>query len=256
MALFREEAKRVPPIRINEVSSANDIYISDYQKKSDWIELYNTTDSIIDLTGMYLSDNPANPRKYQLSPLPSSPSMFNVQCSMFNDQYSMFNVPPHGYRIVWCDNRELLDQLHAGFKLENADSAYVSIQAADGSWTDSLRYQAQTRWQSFGRFPDGADCVALLDRITIEQPNHILTQTQLIPVVPTDITELPYIASSPSGKTSEGSGGRGEVSIQYYNLNGQRLRHPEEAPVFIRRIIYSDGTVETTKMSNRLTKLP
>lgn len=212
------------PIRINEVSAANDIYISDYQKKSDWIELYNTTDSLIDLAGMYLSDNPAKPQKYQI------PADGNTL------------IAPHGYRIVWCDNREPLEQLHAGFKLENADSAFVSIQAPDGSWTDSLRYQAQGRWQSFGRFPDGTDCVALLDRITIDQPNHILTQTQLIQNLSPTLSQGDVVKSSPFG------GDKGGVIIQYYNLNGQRLSHPEDAPIVIRRIIYSDGTTESKKI--------
>ena len=213
------------PIRINEVSSSNDIYISDYQKKSDWIELYNTTDSVIDLAGMYLSDNPEKMQKYQI------PSGDNTL------------IAPHGYRIVWCDNNEPLDQLHASFKLANADSAFVSIQAADGSWTDSLHYQAQHRWQTFGRYPDGADQVALFDRITIEQPNHILTHTQLVPVVTTDITSPYSYTQREAMKTKAGN-----VIVQYYSLSGQRLSGPTDASIVVRRIIYSDGTTESTKI--------
>ena len=213
------------PIRINEVSSSNDIYISDYQKKSDWIELYNTTDTVIDLAGMYLSDNPEKMQKYQI------PSGENTL------------IAPHGYRIVWCDNNEPLDQLHASFKLANADSAFVSIQAADGSWTDSLHYQAQRRWQTFGRYPDGADQVALFDRITIEQPNHILTHTQLVPVVTTDITSPYSYTQREAMKTKAGN-----VVVQYYSLSGQRLSGPTDASIVVRRIIYSDGTTESTKI--------
>ena len=213
------------PIRINEVSSSNDIYISDYQKKSDWIELYNTTDTVIDLAGMYLSDNPEKMQKYQI------PSGDNTL------------IAPHGYRIVWCDNNESLGQLHASFKLANVDSAFVSIQAADGSWTDSLHYQAQRRWQTFGRYPDGADQVALFDRITIEQPNHILTHTQLVPVVTTDITS-PYIYTQREAMKTKA----GNVVVQYYSLSGQRLGGPTDASIVVRRIIYSDGTTESTKI--------
>ena len=41
---------------INEVSAANDIYINDYQKREDWIELYNTGTTTVDLSGYGLSD--------------------------------------------------------------------------------------------------------------------------------------------------------------------------------------------------------
>ena len=70
------------PLRINEVSAGNDIYVDDYGKKSDWVELYNTTDRDISLEGLYLSDNRSKPQKFQL-------------------QQGV--VPAHGTRIVWCD---------------------------------------------------------------------------------------------------------------------------------------------------------
>ena len=222
LALKRIEP--LSPIRINEVSAANDIYISDYQKKSDWVELYNTTEEAINLAGAYLTDNPKNPQKCQLS--------------ASNSQLSSLMIPPHGYRIVWCDNKEPMTQLHASFKLENDNDGYISIQAEDGSWADSLRYQAQGRWQSYGRFPDGADQLALFDRITIEQTNHINTHTEL--TVPDMQTVV---------KSVELAHHRQIISIEYYNLSGQRLTDLSKAHIFIRRIIYDDGSVESKKIT-------
>lgn len=225
--VLKKQTGNTSPIRINEISSANDIYISEYLKKSDWIELYNTTDETIDLSGAYLSDNPANPHKYQFS--------------AFNSQLSTLTIPPHGYRIVWCDNQDPINQLHASFKLENADNAYVSIHAADDLWADSVFYQAQGRWQSFGRFPDGADNFALFDRITIGETNHINTHT---------------IISTPDSQTSIKSirlpEHRQILKVEYYNMNGQRLSDPRQAPIIIRRIVYDDGSVESKKISNSL----
>ena len=54
-------------------------------------------------------------------------------------------VPAHGTCIVWCDNKDAVSQLHAPFKLENADGASVSIQAEDGSWADCVEYLEQGR---------------------------------------------------------------------------------------------------------------
>ena len=224
LTLEQKETAPLSPIRINEVSSANDIYISEYQKKSDWIELYNTTDEDIDLTGVYLTDNPAKPHKYQLSTSSS--------------QLSTLIIPAHGYKIVWYDDKDPINQLHTSFKLENKDNAYVCVRAADDSWADSLRYQAQGRWQSYGRFPDGTDRLALFDRITIGQTNHINTQTAISVLDMT--TEIKPIQLPHQQQI---------VSIQYYNLSGQRLTDLSKVHIFIRRIIYDDGSVESKKIT-------
>ena len=224
LTLEQKETAPLSPIRINEVSSANDIYISEYQKKSDWIELYNTTDEDINLAGVYLTDNPAKPHKYQLS--------------TSNSQLSTLIIPAHGYKIVWCDDKDPINQLHTSFKLENKDNAYVCVRAADDSWADSLRYQAQGRWQSYGRFPDGTDRLALFDRITIGQTNHINTQTAISVLDMT--TEIKPIQLPHQQQI---------VSIQYYNLSGQRLTDLSKVHIFIRRIIYDDGSVESKKIT-------
>ena len=48
------------PVRVNEISAANDIYVNEYGKKADWVELYNTTDEDINVEGMYLSNDANN----------------------------------------------------------------------------------------------------------------------------------------------------------------------------------------------------
>ena len=140
------------PLRINEVSAGNDIYVDDYGKKSDWVELYNTTDRDISLEGLYLSDNRSKPQKFQL-------------------QQGV--VPAHGTRIVWCDGKDALSQLHAPFKLDNADGACVSIQAEDGSWADCVEYLEQGRWQTYGRYPDGGNMATILNQPTIGKSNKM-----------------------------------------------------------------------------------
>jgi hypothetical protein len=140
------------PLRINEISAGNDIYINDYGKKSDWVELYNTSDQDISLEGLYLSDNRSKPQKYQL------------QSGV---------VPAHGTCVIWCDDKDAISQLHAPFKLSNADGACVSIQAEDGSWADCLEYLEQGRWQTYGRYPDGGNMATILNQPTIAKTNKI-----------------------------------------------------------------------------------
>lgn len=144
------------PIRINEISAGNSIYINDYYKKNDWIELYNTTGEAIDVSGMYLSDNRSNPQKYQISAEGSMASTI---------------IPAYGRLIVWCDKLSPVNQLHAPFKLDNADGAYVVLQAKDGTWSDEVEYFEQDRWQTYGRYPDGGQHLSYQGKPTIELPN-------------------------------------------------------------------------------------
>ena len=79
------------PVRINEVSADDGVYVNDYFKRNDWVELYNTTDQPIDVEGMFLTDNPDKPKKYQISKGVSQASTV---------------IPAHGYLIIWCDKLE------------------------------------------------------------------------------------------------------------------------------------------------------
>ena len=60
-------AQGMTPVRINEVSAQNSIYVNDLFKRNDWLELYNTTSSPIDVEGMYLTNSPNNPKKYKIT---------------------------------------------------------------------------------------------------------------------------------------------------------------------------------------------
>ena len=153
----------LPPVVINEVSADNGIYINDLWKKSDWIELYNTTNQDIDLTGMYLSDKVNNPNKWQIgSNLADNSSISTI-------------IPAHGYRIIWCDKEEGIHDLHAPFKLENVDQSKIIFTAADGSWHDTLTYCAHLPAETVGRYPDASRNVYLMTRTTIERTNQITT---------------------------------------------------------------------------------
>ena len=147
------------PIRINEVSAGNSIYVNDYFKRNDWVELYNTTDTDIDVAGMYLSDSKSNPQKYQI---------------VATDEVNTI-VPAHGYLIIWCDKLTPISQLHAPFKLDNADGAYVILQSEDGTWSDKIEYYEQDRWSTYGRYPDGGHMTSHLSQPTISLPNMMGT---------------------------------------------------------------------------------
>ena len=218
------------PLRINEVSAGNDIYISDYGKKSDWVELYNTTDQDISLKGLYLSDDKNNPQKFQM-------------------QEGI--VPAHGTRIIWCDGKDAISQLHAPFKLSNSDGACVSIQAADGSWTDCLEYMEQGKWQTYGRYPDGGNIATILNQPTIEKSNKIgMMDFFNLPDEEDGIDEITPDVDADIASAHE------IREIQYFNLNGQQILNVQSSMfngqypmgIIIRKEIYEDGSFTSKKI--------
>ena len=132
---------------------ANNTYVNEYFKRNDWIELYNTTDAAINVAGMYLSDNPEKPKKYQIS-----------------GGGATTIVPAHGFLVVWCDKLSPQSQLHASFKLD-ADGGDVLLTAKDESWTSRLTYTRHRADETVGRYPDGASNVVTMNVPTIEKPN-------------------------------------------------------------------------------------
>ncbi len=158
-ALFvRDEqaAATLPPVVINEVAASGSMFVNEHFKKEDWVELFNTTDEDIDLEGYYLSDDIDQPTKC---------------CITSGEQQVSTILPAHGYRIVWCDKSPAVSELHASFKLANADQAYVVLTSPDRLWADTLIYCAHDGTESFGRFPDGTRQTYRFSRPTIEKWN-------------------------------------------------------------------------------------
>ena len=226
------------PIRINEVSANNSIYVNEYAKRDDWIELYNTTDEDIDIAGMYLSDKADQPAKYQITG---------------GDGISTI-VPAHGTLVIWASKREQVSQLHAPFKLENTDEGAVVIQAADGSWADALCYSIQGDKQSYGRYPDGGNKSYLMNIPTIGKSNVLSTYD--------NFTLADLCENEESGRNQQEQEIIDKVqeltpditgqllSTEFFSLNGQKLSGPAKG-ICICKQIYSNGAVIVKKIMGK-----
>ena len=185
----------ITPVRINEVSADDGVYVNDYFKRNDWVELYNTTDQPIDVEGMFLTDNPDKPKKYQISKGVSQASTV---------------IPAHGYLIIWCDKLEPQSQLHASFKLDN-EGDELQLMAADGSWTDRLVYTVHESDQTVGRYPDGSNQVYVMNIPTIAKPN--IFSSYVVDVEQPVITGIREMMAEQL-----------QDSERIYNLKGQAVR--------------------------------
>ena len=209
-------AHHVVPVRINEVSAANGVYVNEYFKRNDWVELYNNTNQSIDVEGMYISDDLKKPKKYQIA---------NVQSPMVNGQSATI-IPAHGYLVIWCDKLTPLTQLHASFKLA-AEGGDVVLTARDESWSDCLTYTAMNEDQSVGRYPDGASDVYAMNIPTISKSNIMSSYVTAV--------EQPYITGISDIAATDGlsvryANGRlmvgntdGNVLVSVTSLSGQKV---------------------------------
>ena len=164
MTAAERQQAGIHAVCINEVSAANSIYVNEYGKKNDWVELYNTTDEEQDIEGMYLTDNLQKLQKWQITR---------------GETNAVTRIPAHGHLLVWCDGLLTTNQaLHAPFKL-SADGGAVALSAANMSWTDSLSYAAHDGNHTYGRYPDGGSDIYAMTVPTIEKTNHLSSYDEL-----------------------------------------------------------------------------
>lgn len=191
------------PVVINEISAANGIYANEYFKMNDWIELYNTSDEAIDIAGMYISDKPTQPERYQIP-----------EASAVDAHYSTI-IPPHGYLVLWADKLASNQQIHADFKLA-AEGGYIVLTAADRSYTNTFSYMPHTSQQSAGLYPDATATHYVFSHPTPGAPNlYTSLSTDYDEADVTGINQL--AADTPSSLTDD---------PYYYTLDGMRHTSP------------------------------
>ncbi len=131
---------------LNELMARNRSTVADPQGEyDDWIELKNVGAEALDLSGMYLSDNPGNPLKWRF---PEGTW-----------------IEPGEYLLVWADEDGRGESgLHANFKLSSqGETVWLYDTAANGhALLDSATFGDLAADQSFGRSPDGAGPMQVL----------------------------------------------------------------------------------------------
>ncbi|MGN0233180.1 MAG: lamin tail domain-containing protein [Bacteroidaceae bacterium] len=218
------------PVVINEVSAQNSIFQNDFFKRADWVELYNTTSEDIDLTGMYLSDTPENP--YQ----------FAITAAATEESSTL--LPAHGYKIIWMDKVAGESQLHASFKLKNADEAMLLLTSADRTWTDTLRYNVHTGEESVGRYPDGGKRIYKMMHPTIAARNWLTESAAWLygEDVNFDDSGYPTAIQEPSmAQTSP------IIRTEYFSPDGIRIPMPKTGIVIIHHT-HEDGSISMKKV--------
>ncbi|MBL7032849.1 MAG: CotH kinase family protein [Candidatus Delongbacteria bacterium] len=124
----------VGDVVINEFLALNDSCYADQDGEyDDWLELYNNSDSAINLTGYYLSDDDSDPTQWS-----------------FPDT----SIAPGGFLLIWADEDPEQEGLHTNFKLSGSGEMIIFLSPQE-EVMDEVVFGVQVIDISEGRFPDG-----------------------------------------------------------------------------------------------------
>jgi hypothetical protein len=128
---------------INEIMADNSTTMADaYGDFNDWVELYNNTNSLIDISGYYLSDDASQKNKWQF---PGGST-----------------IAPNGFLIVWTDKDTTQTVgLHANFKL-SASGEGVILSNNFLSVIDETSFSMLATDLTHGRYPNGTGDFSIL----------------------------------------------------------------------------------------------
>ena len=124
---------------INEYSASNLYeYTDNYNMEEDWIELYNSSESDLDISGYYLSDKEDNPTKWAI---PGGTI-----------------ITAEGFLTFWCSGRDESSgsNFHTNFKLKQAKNnpEHVVFSDLDGNIINDIEMQKTQLDHSMGRDMD------------------------------------------------------------------------------------------------------
>jgi hypothetical protein len=155
-------------IRINEVQSSNaSTWVDELGDFDDWVELYNSGDAVVSLSGWYISDDPNVPLKWQL---PVSPEL---------------SMAPGAYLILWADHETDEGPGHLGFSLAQTGES-ILLSSPEGIPEDALDFGYTSQDMSCGRNIDGE--IRYFDEPT---PDGANTTSGLLGVLSPPLISLP-----------------------------------------------------------------
>ncbi len=124
-------------VKLNEVLANNASLSQSDGSNPDWVELYNFSGRTVDLSGMGLTDDPAQPHRWSF---PGGAS-----------------IPAYGYYLVFCDPGAAASDNNTGFGLDRSGETVLLFEPADagGALIDSVQFGLQAPDLPIGRVPDG-----------------------------------------------------------------------------------------------------
>ena len=189
---------------INELMSDNQTDTLDTAMEyEDWFEIYNPNDFEVNVAGYWLTDNQANPMKWQV-PL---------------DRPDSTIIPSEGYLLFFADEQQSEGWNHVNFRLSDQGES-ITLLSPDGfTIADEIEFGPLANDTSYGRFTDGSPDWVMFTETTPEYSNNGAT----INIEEEDLlSSTPVIYPNPvaAGMTVNFDKAR---NWQAYNMQGQRV---------------------------------
>ncbi len=142
-------------LRINEILVHNDSnYVDDYGMRNSWIEIYNSAYNSVNMAGMYLTNDPKDPKKYWI---PTGDPITKI--------------PSQNYLVFFADGKPTRGILHLNFSLE--DTNYLALYDINGrTLIDEITYPPVKADVSYGRESDGSEKWVFLEKTTPKANNY------------------------------------------------------------------------------------
>lgn len=143
-AVYELTTPLVTGISINEILASNSNGIVDTAGNTeDWFELYNNSASMVNVSGLYMTDDLTDKDKWRIQP--NDPAQTEMQ--------------PGDFLFFWADDDDEEGWNHTNFKLSgNGESIFLyQLIGNDTLLIDAVLFQEQEADLSYGRYPDGSN---------------------------------------------------------------------------------------------------
>ena len=140
MILGEQSVNEAGGVRINEYMSRNRSVLYDRDGDyGDWVELYNFSDHMVDLSGYFLTDSEDTLQKWQFP--------------------AGTKIAAGGYLIVFCSGKtSTAGELHASFRLGESDS-FLGLYTDEGAFCSGVTCKVTEQDQSVGYTENGTYAV-------------------------------------------------------------------------------------------------
>ena len=140
---------------INEIMPSNvDDFVSPAFNFDGWVELYNPSDQAVEISELYISDDPLNLKKW------------------FTPK-DMGTIPPNGYKLVWFDSADII-HTNAFFSLDT-DGGTLCISDENGKLITQQAFPVGLERTSYARTTDGGTSWSYTDTPTPGASNNTAT---------------------------------------------------------------------------------